>query len=165
MALTTRPLDPLADLPLVAAFVPRVADYVRLETGTDPKDGLAEEFFAETPPGGRVDDLAHLGLFDGSDLVGVASMAFGYPEAGDGYLGLMLVDGARRGQGLGPILLDAVLQAARDREAPRLYLGVLDANPRARAFWERHGFRHVLTKPGVAFGDRLHDVHRMVRPL
>ena len=160
-----RRLDPAADLGLGRAFVPRVADYLRLETGAAPKNGLAEEFFAETPPGGRVDDLAHLGLFEGADLVGVAAMSFGYPEAGDAYLGLLLIDGRRRGRGLGPVLLNAVLDKVRGRGAVRLYLGVLEANPRGRAFWEREGFRHVLTKTGVAFGDRRHDVHRMVLPL
>lgn len=165
MPLTIRPLDPQADLALVRAFLPLVADYLRLETGAEPGPCQAEEFFAETPPDGTAEDLAHLGLFEGDTLVGVAAMAFGYPEPGDAYLGLMLVDARRRGRGLGPVLLDAVVKLARARGAPRLYLGVLDANPRARAFWERAGFRHVLTKPAVAFGDRLHDVHRLVLPL
>ena len=165
MALKVRPLDPVDDLALVRAFVPRVADYVLLETGEAPKTDLAEAFFAETPPGGTVDDLVHLGLFDAGDLAGVAAMSFGYPEAGDAYLGLLLIDAARRGRGLGPALLTEVLGVARSQAAARLYLGVLEANPRARAFWERAGFRHVLTKPRVAFGARHHDVHRMMRPV
>ena len=38
-------------------------------------------------------------------LDGVASLAFGWPEPADAYLGLMLLDPQARGQGLGPHLL------------------------------------------------------------
>lgn len=165
MHLTLRHLDPRADLAAVADLVPRVADYLRLETGEDPGPGWAEEFFAEAPPGGGPPDLAHIGLFRDGRIIGAASMAFGYPEPGDAFLGLMLVDAAERGGGQGRRLLDAVLAEARSRGAPRLYLAVLDENPRGRAFWEREGFSHVLTKTDVAFGERRHVVHRLVRSL
>ncbi|MCR9149532.1 MAG: GNAT family N-acetyltransferase [Rhodobacteraceae bacterium] len=163
--MTVRPLDPVADLAALAGFAPRVADYVELESGHAPGPGWAEAVFAETPPGDGPFETAHLGLFDAAGMQGLAAMAFGYPEPGDAYLGLMLIATEARGRGLGPRLLGAVAETARARGAPRLYLGVLDANPRGRAFWERQGFRHVLTRTGLAFGDRRHDVHRMVLPL
>lgn len=165
MDLTIRALDPVADRDAVDDLAQRVADYIRLETGEPPGPDWAEEFFREAPPGGGPADLAQLGLFRDDRLLAAAAMAFGYPEPEDAFLGLMLVDAAERGAGLGRRLLDAVEALARARGAPRLYLAVLEENPRGRAFWERHGFVHVLTKADVAFGERRHVVHRMVRPL
>ena len=45
-----------------------------------------------------------------------------------------------RGQGLGSILLDRVLDEARNRGAQRLFLETEAANERARAFYLRHHF-------------------------
>lgn len=165
MELTIRPLDPMADRGAVADLALRVADYIRLECGEGPGPDWAGDFFTDAPPGGGPGDLVHLGLFRGGRLVAAAAMAFHYPEPGDAFLGLLLVDAAERGAGLGRRLLDTVEAAARARGAPRLYLAVLEENPRGRAFWERAGFAHVLTKTDVAFGAKRHVVHRMVRPL
>ncbi len=67
----------------------------------------------------------------------MAEMAFGYPEAGDAYIGLMLLATEARGQGLGTMFLDHLTDLARARGARRQLLAVLDANPRGRRFWER----------------------------
>lgn len=165
MDVTIRPLDPVTDRAAVADLAGRVADYIRLETGEAPGPDWAEEFFADAPPGAGPADLAQIGLFRGERMIGAAAMSFGFPEPGDAYLGLLLVDAAERGTGQGRKLLDAVVGLARARGAPRLYLAVLEENPRGRAFWEREGFAHVLTRPDVAFGARRHVVHRMVRAL
>jgi GNAT superfamily N-acetyltransferase len=165
MDLTLRRLDPVADRASVADLALRVADYIRLETGEAPGPGWAGDFFADAPPGGGPADLLQLGLFRGARMAGAAAMSFGYPEPGDAYLGLMLIDAAERGAGLGRRLLAAVEAEARRRGASRLYLAVLEENPRGRAFWEREGFRPVLTKTDVAFGAKRHVVHRMMRPL
>lgn len=77
----------------------------------------------------------------------------------------MLVDPAHRGNGLGPLLLAHVEGLARERGAPRLVIGVLEANARALAFWERQGFRRVRTIGPVARGRRRHLVHRLERRL
>lgn len=165
MDLTIRTLHPATDRDAVGDLALRVADYIRLETGTEPGPDWADGFFAEAPPGGTTDDTRHLGLFRGDRLLAAAAMAFGYPEPSDAYLGLILVDAAERGAGLGLRLLDAVTEAARARGAVQLYLAVLEANPRGRAFWDRAGFRHVLTRDDVAFGAKRHVVHRLVRPI
>jgi GNAT superfamily N-acetyltransferase len=161
MPAAIRRLDPAADRAAVADLFARAADYVWLESGKAPDAGTVAGFFTDVPPGGDLAASAKLGLFETGVLAGIADLGFGFPEPEDAYLGLLLLDPARRGLGLGPLLLAEAKAIARDRGAPRLLVAVLDANPRGRAFWEREGFRHVLTREGLAFGARRHTVHRL----
>ncbi len=58
-------------------------------------------------------------------------------------LGFIMVDGARRGQGLGRTLLRFALRHAFTAlGAQRVTLGVFDNNPPARRCYEAMGFRH-----------------------
>ncbi len=50
-----------------------------------------------------------------------------------------------RGQGVGSALLDAVTAEAAARGFAEVRLDVIDSNPRARALYERQGFRAVGT--------------------
>lgn len=56
-----------------------------------------------------------------------------------------------------------VIARARAAGAPRLFLAVLDENPRGRAFWLRQGFRAT----GVVRQDDEtgHVIRRMLLPL
>lgn len=47
------------------------------------------------------------------------------------------------GKGVGPALLEACINIAKDKGARTLWLGVWEKNPRALAFYARHGFRDV----------------------
>lgn len=160
-----RALSPTRDRDLVADLYARAADYVLLEGGVPPTPGMADDFFADAPPGGDPAEGAKLGLFDGDRLMGVADLAFGWPEPRDAYLGTMILAPEARGRGLGPVFLQAVEAEARARHAPRLLLAVLDENPRARAFWERQGFRVVKSYPPATIGQRSHIRHRMEKRL
>ena len=53
--------------------------------------------------------------------------------------GICVADTAR-GQGVGTALLDAICAEGRARGYPSVRLDVIDANPRARALYERQGF-------------------------
>jgi RimJ/RimL family protein N-acetyltransferase len=58
-------------------------------------------------------------------------------------IGRVLVDPARRGQGLGAAMMRAAVDMAfRELGAHRVELGVFDVNPAAIACYERVGFRH-----------------------
>jgi ribosomal protein S18 acetylase RimI-like enzyme len=56
----------------------------------------------------------------------------------------LYLDPDYRGSGVADDLMDAALDAARTQSLPldRLLLDVDRENPRARAFYERHGFEH-----------------------
>jgi len=75
----------------------------------------------------------------------------------------MLLGPWAQGAGHGRTFLAHAETLARKRHAPRLYLAVLDANPRGRAFWEREGFKAT----GKRGQDKItgHWIERMVKPL
>ncbi|MFV0457986.1 MAG: GNAT family N-acetyltransferase [Actinomycetales bacterium] len=56
--------------------------------------------------------------------------------------GLCVAPGLR-GQGVGSLLLEAVVHRARARDLAGVQLSVIDANPRAAQLYRRHGFRPV----------------------
>ena len=138
---TIRPLDPVADLAAVRAFHDQAPDYWLLAEGAVDPPRQAAAFFADCSPGCDPAESARLGLFLGNRLSGLAELSFGFPAAGDAFLGLMVLGPWAQGQGHGRAFLAHVEALARARAAPALFLAVLDANPRGRAFWEREGFR------------------------
>ncbi|MFN8012674.1 MAG: GNAT family N-acetyltransferase [Holophagaceae bacterium] len=58
-------------------------------------------------------------------------------------LGRLYVRAARHGEGVGEALMAACVGEARRRGARWLWLKVWEANPRARAFYRRWGFREA----------------------
>lgn len=160
-----RKLEPGRHGKLVAGLFLAAADYVRLSEGVEPGPAQAAGFFKGVPPGGDIAQSVKVGLFDGAALLGIADMAFGYPEPGDGYIGLMLFAPEARGKGLGRALLTLLEEEARARGAPRLFVGVIEANARGRAFWLREGFVPVKRLGPIRVGTRAHMIDRMVKTL
>jgi GNAT superfamily N-acetyltransferase len=171
------------EAPLVAAFYRKAPDYWLLAEGRVDPDRQAAEFFTDAPPGCDPAQSHHLGLFlaedgtsppprgegrgvggtDESQLSGVAELSFGFPAPADAYLGLMLLGPWAQGAGHGRAFLAHAETLARARGAARLYLAVLQANPRGRAFWEREGFR--ATGLSRLDPDTGHTFHRLVKDL
>lgn len=91
--------------------------------------------------GGDLSDLTSTyGLFGGL-WRGVVLELFERPLKRDE----LLMDGIfvhpdARGKGVGTLLLDAIVDEARHRSLSSVRLDVIDANPRARALYERVGF-------------------------
>jgi len=157
-----RSLSASADAAAVTCLFTAAADYVALESGLAPSAALTEDFFTDAPPGGDSATSLKLGLvLPEGTLAALADVAFGYPEATDAYIGLMLVGTRWRGQGLGSRMLDHIIAASRARGATRLLIAVLEANPRGRAFWQRHGFREVLRAAPMVIGLNTHVRIRM----
>lgn len=125
---------------LVAAFYSRAPEYWLLAEGACDPLRQAHEFFTDCPPGCDPLASARLGFFLDDALSGVAELSFGFPAPQDAYLGLMLLGPWAQGAGHGAVFLAHIEGIARARAAPALYLAVLDANPRGRAFWLREGF-------------------------
>jgi GNAT superfamily N-acetyltransferase len=175
---TIRALTP-NEAPLVARFYRDAPDYWLLAEGRCNPDVQAREFFTDAPPGCDPAQSHRLGLFLPADtgtspppggeggsalrLSGVAELSFGFPEPQDAYLGLMLLGPWAQRQGHGQRFLAHVAALARARGATVLYLAVLEANPRGRAFWEREGFRATgRSGKDPATG---HLLHRLSLPL
>lgn len=161
-ALRIRQLVADTDARAVHALYERAADFVVLETGSEPSDTTVAQFFADCLPGADVATSRKLGMFMPSgDIVAIADLAFGYPETDDAYIGLLLIDGSCRGLGLGRVFLEHLTGLARAGNASRLLIALLDENPRGRAFWEREGFRLLASFPDFKLGRKTHVVHRM----
>ncbi len=56
-----------------------------------------------------------------------------------------------RSQGIGTALLKAVHQHAKEKEKTEVILEVVDTNPRAKALYERSGYKTVLTTRRLIF--------------
>ncbi|MCB6179204.1 GNAT family N-acetyltransferase [Rhodobacter sp. Har01] len=157
-----RELSP-QEAPLVARFYRDAPDYWLFAEGAVDPDRQAAEFFTDCPPGCDPAASARLGLFLQGRLSGVAELSFGYPGPQDAYLGLMLLGPWAQGAGHGRAFLAHVEGLARALGAPMLYLAVLEANPRGRAFWDREGFRPTgQFRHDAATG---HTIHRLSKPL
>lgn len=163
MHTTIRPLDAASDLPLVEGFHREAPDYWLFAEGRAPGAAKASAFFTDGPPGCDPARSYRLGLFEGDCLGGVAELSFSFPLPEDAYLGLMILAPRLQGRGHGGRFLTHVEVLARAARAPRLYLAVIEANPRARAFWEREGFR--ATGLSGLDADTGHRLHRLVKPL
>lgn len=148
---------------LVAQFYREAPDYWLLAEGRCDPAAQAQDFFTDAPPNCDPATSDRLGLFLNQRLSGVAEVSYGFPKPGDAYLGLMILGPWAQGAGHGKAFLAHVETLARKRHAPRLYLAVLDVNPRGRAFWEREGFTGTgLTRKDAITG---HLIERLMKPL
>jgi len=160
-----RPLTAEADLEEVVALYTAAPDYWELAEGKTPGPDKAAAFFTDGPPGCDPAEAERLGLYEAERLTGLAELSFGFPAPGDAYLGFMMLGPWARGRGLGRRFLRDVENRARARRCPALYLAVLEANPRARAFWEREGFAATGVSGSYPAGGRTHHLHRLAKPL
>ena len=119
----------------------RARDYVKLETGHGPDAAYVHEAMTEAPPGVPPNEVWCWG-YHGSHggLDGIATCLKGFYETNEWYLGLLLIDPGARGDGLGTKMARHIIAQACADNATCLRIAVLDANPRARIFWERLRF-------------------------
>ncbi len=147
----------------IAQFYREAPDYWLLAEGRCDPQAQAQDFFTDAPPNCDPQDSDRLGLFVAQRLSGVAELSYGFPDPSDAYLGLMLLGPWAQGKGHGRSFLAHVEALARKRHAARLFLAVLDVNPRGRAFWEREGFTYT----GLSRLDALtgHTTYRLGKTL
>ncbi|MGO4914119.1 GNAT family N-acetyltransferase [Pseudogemmobacter sp. W21_MBD1_M6] len=160
------PLTYACDADRVLSLALRASDYIQLETGALPDAEWVKAEFASTPPALGPKGLLHLGISrPNGHLGGIVFVARGYETAQEWYLGLVMLDPADRGKGLGRNALDAIVQMATDAGATSLKVAALKDNPKGRKFWEREGFslvRQVPPKPG-GDGHMRHVMQRIIK--
>lgn len=152
------PLRWPADHERVLHLCLRARDYIELETGAGPDMAYVQETMTDAPNGVPPDQVWCWGAQEGDTLAGIATCLKGFYGPDDWYLGLLLLDPAARGRGLGAQMLAHVTDQARADRVACLRIAVLDANPRGRAFWARHGFTHE--KSTTAGDGQLRHVHK-----
>ena len=68
----------------VLEFFHRAADYALMERGQLPDATTVQDFFEDCPPGCDPDASLKLACLDGQGrILGIADMAFGFPERSD----------------------------------------------------------------------------------
>jgi GNAT superfamily N-acetyltransferase len=88
----------------------------------------------------------------------------GVPAEGSIELWRFYVDQPWQGRGVAAALMAAAKERGRRRGARTMWLGVWERNPRAQAFYRKHGFSHVGKKVFVVGSDPQTD-HVMLCPL
>ena len=144
------------ELPLLQTLCERCAEAIEQNTGLEP--GLSLEQILGLPPGpSMAQDLAHalppskgyedkflLGIFARpEELGGVLDVIRDYPTQGEWWLGVLMLDPARRGQGLGEGVCRAIERWAKDAGGHSLRLVVSAQNRRAHQFWQHLGFEEL----------------------
>ena len=167
-SLAAIPLVP-ADGPALQRLCEQCQDYSELVEGQAVGSDAASTILTELPPGKTgVDKFVFaLQAADGA-WVGVIDLVRDFPEAGEWFLGLLLLHPSHRGHGHGAAVYQALADWAQGHGAAALRLGVVSQNTAALRFWQRQGFveiyrrevthgrrtntvrvmRHVLAKPG-----------------
>ncbi|MGY1608294.1 ribosomal protein S18-alanine N-acetyltransferase [Geodermatophilus sp. SYSU D00700] len=92
----------------------------------------------------RTDTRYYLVAEDGDDVVGYAGLIAYDDEA---HVATVGVAGARQGEGIGALLLDALLAEA-DRRSPVVLLEVRADNERAQELYRRRGFTEIGRRRG-----------------
>ena len=113
---------------------------VRLYLVAEADDGPAERNEAGAPAPAP-------GQGPGSAIAGYAGMLF-VPGGLQADVLTIAVRESRWGLGLGSALLDALIQAARERDCAEVFLEVRADNPRAHGLYLRRGFAEIGVRRG-----------------
>ncbi|MCM2392542.1 GNAT family N-acetyltransferase [Streptomyces albipurpureus] len=90
--------------------------------------------------------LSAYGPFRGVPRLAVLALFSRTPAPEELVMDGLAVDASCRGRGIGSLLLREMAALATDHGCRRIRLDVIDANQRARALYERHGFLPVRTE-------------------
>lgn len=134
MTATVRPAAP-ADLPAVMA----------IERASFPTDAWSESSMRSTLRDRNTVFVVAERSAEGGGLDGYGAVLA--PRRGDADVLTLAVAAAARGGGLGRTLLAALLGAARERRAPRVFLEVRDDNGVAQRLYSSVGFVPVGRRP------------------
>ncbi len=136
-----RPIDPSQCL-AVQRIMESNAEYSRRVEGANPAPTAADEVLSALPPGVDASQKVNLGIWDGSQLVAFADVIIGWPAASVAHLGLLMTDDARRGEGLGRAMHNAVIDlVSKDPNIRTLRISIVDTNSDlAEPFWVSLGY-------------------------
>lgn len=116
---------------------------MRLETATFPGDAWSRDMMAAELASPHT---TYVVVESGDELVGYAGLS-APAGAGQGDIQTIAVDATHRRLGIGTVLMQQLLGAARARGAREVFLEVRADNPGAEALYERHGFERIGVRP------------------
>ncbi len=154
------------DMPALQALLERSADYFYLVEGQPPRPDDAIILAQDRPDGWNLDDKFLIGINDQvGQLIAVIEGMYGYPRQGIFWIGLLLVNPSRRGQGLGASIMAGFEQWARSQGAKQIRLGVVEENAKAMRFWQRLGFKPYSKSGPVPMAQKNHVIYRLKKKI
>ena len=124
------------DLPALLALCESNPAYYELYGERPTLENLAQAL-RELPPGCRADQKVFLGFFAQGKLVAVMDIVRGYPDERAAYVGLLMVDGAWHGCGIGSQVVRDELRRLRAKGFSRVRLAYIQGNEPAQTFWAK----------------------------
>jgi ribosomal protein S18 acetylase RimI-like enzyme len=132
------------DRAILQRLLENCSDYFELVNGLPPTGSEAQKLFEAKPPTKTLTDKLVIGLWNDTEkLIGVLDVIRDYPQPGEWFVGLLLIDPTYRQHGIGQQMYQAFEQWAVTHGARYMGLGVVEQNTRASEFWQRRGFEIV----------------------
>lgn len=143
----------------------RAADFFA-EVGDDPPTPESLEADLDDLPAGysRADEVMYRAYW-GRALQGYGEVLRGYERPDQWIIGIVLVDPAARGTGVGRTLVDAVAADALEAGVTSLAAGVIASRVRSLRFWHREGFTHEVRRRPITVAGEDTEVVRLERTL
>lgn len=153
-AYATRLLGP-PDLAALQALFERAADYFQVATGGPPGQDEGARAYVAGPPTKDVDEKRVIGIFRREDeLVGVLDAIPDFPDGGTWTMGMLLLDPAHRGRGVGSAVLAAYEGWAREAGARSFRTAVVAHHQPGIRFLEAAGYRRISSVDNYHAGSR-----------
>jgi GNAT superfamily N-acetyltransferase len=160
----TRLLSP-EDLDDLQTLLDRAGDYFEVATGKMPASDEARRAFVAGPSGKAVNDKRIIGIFNQEkQLVGVLDAITDWPTDRVWTMGILLLDPAVRGRGLGAATLLAYEAWARGQGATGFRTAVVSHHTPGLRFLERAGYERETSLPDYDAGGRRASVIFLRKP-
>ena len=152
------------DIPQIQSLLERCQEFWWITEGRGVPADAASVNFTDAPPNYDPSRITFLGVYSPAGrLVGFLTTPPDYPQPGDWYIGLMVLDPDVRGKGLGEAVYRAFEAWVASAGGKRILLAVVDDNPRGRNFWDRMGFKPLRAVPPRVHGKKTQGMVEMVR--
>jgi RimJ/RimL family protein N-acetyltransferase len=130
----------------------RCSDYFETVYGHPPGPAERQSTFIALPEGKTYDDkFTFVFLFE-DRLVGDLDLIRDYPEPGEWWLGILLLDPSIRSLGLGADIFARFSSWTAENGARAIRLAVATRNAQALRFWNRLGFAEIDRRHRVKLG-------------
>ena len=148
-----------ADLAEIHDLRTRAGDFFAEVGDPPPTSESFQDDLDDLPDGySRANEIIYR-AYQGSLLAGYAEVLRGYAHERQWIIGIVLVDAAMRGGGVGHGIVQAIAADARVCGVESLAAGVIVTRERSLAFWNREGFTtEVRRRPIVVGGQKTHVV-------
>jgi len=138
-----------ADIPQIQRLFERCTEFFQLVNGAPPGPEDGEKELNAIAPGRTIDDVFCFGVFDGDRLLAFAGLSRDFPKPSEWWLGLLLIDPAERGRGLGARIHQELVDWIAAQSGTMLWIAVQTQNVDGERFWRRIGFEERERQPYV----------------